>query len=68
MERELLFAVEHARDVDTQILQEGRPTCLVAERDRERGRRDDVAPGRRGTNAVVEVERVQIADGAREVL
>src|SRR5262249_1966361 len=66
---ELLFAVEQPGDVDAEVAQQ-RPGVggLVAERDGEGRRRDDVAPRRRGADSVVQVERIQIAERPREIL
>src|SRR5207247_2247367 len=66
---ELLLAVEQARDVRAEIAEEGPGIgLLVPKRNRERGRRDEVAPLGRAADVVVEVERVEIADGARKLL
>ncbi len=65
---ELLLAVEDPADVHAQLTKElAGIAALVAEGDRERGRRDDVTPRARLGEGVVEIERREVADGAREL-
>src|SRR5262249_20176187 len=66
---EFLLPVEQPRDVDTEVAQQ-RPGIggLVPERDAERRRRDDVAPGRGGADRIIYIERVGIAERLREIL
>src|SRR6266511_2852256 len=66
---ELLLAVEEPADVHAQVAQErAGVAALVAEGDREGGRRDDVAPRPRLGDLVVQVEGREVADRAGELL
>src|SRR5262245_15030780 len=66
---ELLLAVQDARDVGAEVLQHrAGVVLLVAERDGESRRGDDVPPRRRASHLVIEVERREVADGPSEVL
>src|SRR4029077_14354018 len=66
---EHLLAVQESRDVRAQLAQELRAVAAgLAERRHERRRRDDVAPLGGLAHAVVEVQRIGIAEGARELL
>src|SRR5437867_4999513 len=66
---ELLLAVQDPRNIGAQVAEHragvGR---LVAERDRERRRRDQIAPLGGRSDPVVEIERVEVADRPRELL
>src|SRR5206468_5652707 len=67
--RELLLAVEQARDVRAELAQQRTGVgALVAEGDRERRWRDDVAPLGGRADAIVEVEGVQVPEGPGELL
>src|SRR5438552_9211719 len=68
MDLELLLAVQDAGDVRAQLAQQRAGVrALVAESGRERRRRDDVPPLGGHADAIVEVEQVEVADGAREL-
>src|SRR5207248_5076324 len=69
MDLELLLTVQDAGDVRAQLAQQRVGVrALVAEGGRERRRRDDVPPLGGRADAIVEIERVEVADGARELL
>src|SRR5262249_19744407 len=69
MELEFLLAVEQARDVGAQLAQEvGMVAARLTEGRHEGRRRDDVTVLGGLAHAVVQVERVAVADGTGELL